>query len=444
MHRLWLGTVFSLFQLACASIRNITVDDSIADSNGNTILYEPPNAWMSGAIGQCPGCLTPNPQSAYSGTFHGSIFNAKNKNNDDNTLTATFIFLGTSVSVNCILSDSLSNPPGNSNMTFLIDGVQAGTFSHAPTGAADFRSSTVFISETLPLQKHTLTIQNGWSGGPRSLVILDFLTYLVEDDPPTMSGTPGYGVTSPTAVSAVSTKKTNSAAIAGGVIGALAVVLIIVFVLLYLRHRRNQHRSNVPLSTSILSPLGRIGRLWSAVQQPPKPPPDMAPVPFPTPTPRFTRNHRPRPPPLAPPPTAPSESRMSRITFNANMLVGRFQRRRPPPPAITTRQVANPNPSASARNSLPVTPALPSGNPILRPPSAQPEPHNVVTSIQEWQRRTLEETANQPVIHPLDMSEVDLSSHYDESSVSGPQPPPAPPPPRSPQPPQRRFTVMNN
>ncbi|KAJ7652003.1 hypothetical protein DFH06DRAFT_538901 [Mycena polygramma] len=451
MHYLWLGTVFFiLFQLACASIRNITVDDLLGDSTGRTIIYEPQGAWMSGAIGGCPTCSAPISQSASNGTFHGSIFNARNKNNNDNPLTASFTFFGTSVSVNCILSNSLSNPPGNSDMTFLIDGIQAGTFSYSPTGASDFRPSNVFVSKDLPLLNHTLVIQNGRPGGRESLVILDSLTYLVDDDLPTvtMSGTPASGVTSPTAtaVSGASTNKSNSAAIAGGVIGALAVVLVVVFVLLYLRHRRNQHRSNVPLSTSILSPLGRIGRLWSAVQQPPKPPPDMAPVPFPTPTPRVTRNPRPRPPPLAPPATAPSESRMSRISFNANMLVGRFQRRRPPPPAITTRQVANPNPSASAPHSLPVTPALPSSNPILRPPSAQPppEPHNVVTSIQEWQRRTLEETANQPVIHPLDMSEVDLSSHYDESSVSGPPPPPAPPPPRSPQPPQRRFTVMNN
>jgi hypothetical protein len=211
---------------------------------------------------------------------------------------------------------------------------------------------------------------------------------------------------------------------------------------LYIRHRRMQHRSNVPLSTSIFSPIGRIGRLWS--QGPPKPPPDMAPVPFPSPA----HHVSPTPSPLPPPPPAPSpnvRSRISRISFNADLLVGRFQRR-PPPPSITTRQALDP------RLSVPASPALRSGNALLRPPSAQPElrPPSAqpemsrVASIQEWQRQMLEETANQPVIHPLDMSEVDLSSHYDESSISGPPAPPPAPLPRSPQPPQRRFTVMNN
>jgi hypothetical protein len=96
--------------------------------------------------------------------------------------------------------------------------------------------------------------------------------------------------------------------------------------------------------------------------------------------------------------------------------------------------------------TVPASPALLSGNPLLRQASAQPEANNVVASIQQWQRRTQEETANEPIpiIHPLDMSEVDLSSHYDESSLSSPPAPPPAPPPRTPQPPQRRFTVMNN
>lgn len=131
---------------------------------------------------------------------------------------------------------------------------------------------------------------------------------------------------------------------------------------------------------------------------------------------------------------------MSIISFNPNLLVDRF-RRRPPPLPLSVHQ---PPAMGAAGLGVPASPALRSGNPLLREPSAQPEPHNIVTSIQAWQQRTLEETANQPPIHPLDISEVDLSSHYDESSTGG-DPPPAPPPlPRSPQPPPRRFTVMNN
>ncbi|KAJ6569559.1 hypothetical protein B0H19DRAFT_1257186 [Mycena capillaripes] len=445
-----LAIILSLFQLALASTVNITVDDEFGDPNGNKIDYQPPKAWVQGAIGGCSDCPLPSIPStiAYNNTFHGSLFNQNNNKaskQNQTPFTATFTFFGTYVSVNCIVSDSLQPPVGTSDMTFFIDGVQAETFSHTPTGSSTFQLKTVFVSRPLSLQNHTLIIANGRVGGGNSLAILDSINYSIENNltsSPTSMYQPATTIAS---VQGALNKKSNTAAIAGGVIAALAALLLVALTLLYIRHRRNQHRSNVPLSTSILSPFGRIGRFLSGVQGPPKPPPDMAPVPFPSPARHISPSPSPSPSPrpAAPPPPSVG-SRMSRISFNANLLVGRFQRR--PPPPITTRQVSSPGAahlSVPVPVSVPVSPALPSGNPLLRQPSAQVEPHNVVTSIQEWQRRTLEETANQPIIHPLDMSEVDLSSHYDESSISGPPPPPAPPP-RTPQPPQRRFTVMNN
>ncbi|KAJ7171743.1 hypothetical protein C8R43DRAFT_1120126 [Mycena crocata] len=434
---LWLVIVLSLFLLSSA-LNIITVDDSASE-----IIYEPPNAWMLGAIGGCSGCLAPSPQFASQNTWHGSLFNPGNHRHDNNVpLRATFPFFGTSVSVSCILSNSLDNPVGTSEMAFTIDGIRVGVFSHTATGASGFvLNNTVFISGTLPLQNHTLVIQNGKSGGGPSLVILDSITYSVDTVPSAPLSRNPVASSSATPAGNVRAAKTspNAAPIVGGVFAALAVLLLLGLAFLYVRHRRNQHRSNVPLSTTIVAPIGRIRNLWSG--GPPRPPPDMAPVPFPTPAQHLpvSISPSPRPPPPAPAPNT-SRSRISRISFNANLLVGRFNRR-PPPPAISTRRQA---PDVRAAGlSAPASPALLSGNPLLRQPPAQPEPHNVVTSIQEWQRRTLEETANEPVIHPLDMSEVDLSSHYDESTVSSP-PPPAPPPPRSPQPPQRRFTVMNN
>jgi hypothetical protein len=67
---------------------------------------------------------------------------------------------------------------GESDMIFFIDGVQAGTFNHTPTGTSGFLfNNNVFSSQQLPLQNHTITIQNGNIGGGTSLVILDFITY---------------------------------------------------------------------------------------------------------------------------------------------------------------------------------------------------------------------------------------------------------------------------
>ncbi|KAJ7239012.1 hypothetical protein B0H12DRAFT_1237683 [Mycena haematopus] len=447
MRFLWFTAVFSLFQLASAVIVNITVDDQNGGPNGSQISYQPPNSWIQGAIGGCNNCQPPPISDlAYMNTFHGSLFNQDNTGHSHQSPPfATLVFFGSSVSVNCILSNSLSIPAGNSNMTFSIDGIQRNTYDYTPLGSSNFQPTTVFSSGPIGLANHTLEIKNGAVGGGSSLVILDSITYSFDDLTSASSSSVPLGASS-TSTSSNSklgaAKSSNTAAIAGGVIAAVAVVLLVALAFLYIRYRRNQHRSNVPLATSILSPIRRIGSLW---QGHPKPPPDMAPVPFPSPAPHISRHPSPRPPALVsvPPPAPSSGSRISRISFNANLLVGRWNRR-PPPPAILTRQPPN---TPNTHLSVAASPALLSGNPLLRPPSAQPQPEpNVVASIQQWQRRTQEEMANEPIpiIHPLDMSEVDLSSHYDESSISSPPAPPPAPPPRLPQPPQRRFTVMNN
>ncbi|KAJ7785648.1 hypothetical protein B0H16DRAFT_1753427 [Mycena metata] len=464
MRGLWLATLslLQLGQYAAAVLVNTTVDDLNPGPQGNSIVYFPAGAWVSGAVGGCTGC---NPLAlsgiAYMNTFHGSLFNQKNRANQLTLPTATLTFFGTSVSVNCILSNALENPPGTSDMTFTIDGVQAGSFTHSPIGGPGFQPSTVFTSDPLLPGTHTLVINNGRSGGATSLAILDSVEYSYDD----LSSTPSTSLVAAPAASATSSatvspigaaKSSNTAAIAGGVVGALAILLLVALVLLYIRQRKNAHRSNVPLVTTITGPIDRLRSLWTG-EGSSRPPPDMAPVPFPSPAPHASFSPAPRPPPPTSmslsPGAPPASRRASRISFNANLLVGRF--RRPPPPAISTSPSAFVQPGTTtagrhlsaphSRALVPalISPALPSGNPLLRQTSAPPA---VVSSIQAWQRRTQEETAQEPapIIHPLDMSEVDLSSHYDESSISSPPPAPPPPPPAPVQPPQRRFTVMNN
>jgi hypothetical protein len=72
-----------------------------------------------------------------------------------------------------------SNDSGFIEMTFDIDGVQSGNFSHSPKGTGnDYNfNNVVFASEQLSLQNHSLTIHNGFVGGPTSLVILDSIAY---------------------------------------------------------------------------------------------------------------------------------------------------------------------------------------------------------------------------------------------------------------------------
>ena len=67
---------------------------------------------------------------------------------------------------------------GYSDMSFLIDYEPAGSFARAPQGGVLFDYNVlVFANDTLPLANHTLTIQNGHVGGPKSLVLLDYVVY---------------------------------------------------------------------------------------------------------------------------------------------------------------------------------------------------------------------------------------------------------------------------
>jgi hypothetical protein len=78
-----------------------------------------------------------------------------------------------------INSNAESNDSGFIEMTFDVDRVQSGNFSHSPKGTGnDYNfNNVVFASEQLSLQNHSLTIHNGFVGGLTSLVILDSIAY---------------------------------------------------------------------------------------------------------------------------------------------------------------------------------------------------------------------------------------------------------------------------
>lgn len=64
-------------------------------------------------------------------------------------------------------------------MSFLIDSQPVGTFTREPKedGAALEYNSLVFFSQSLTQGNHTLTITNGHTDGPKSLLILDYIIY---------------------------------------------------------------------------------------------------------------------------------------------------------------------------------------------------------------------------------------------------------------------------
>ncbi|KAJ7131392.1 hypothetical protein C8R44DRAFT_774770 [Mycena epipterygia] len=219
----------------------ITIDDSDGE-----VVYQPQGSWSTDAIPECPGCLGPSLQLAYNGTWQGAIFNSRNEQGDQQTRKATVSFFGSSVAVNCILSNSLTNPTGNSDMVFIVDGIQAGTYSHKATGAGDFLSNqTVFQSAPLALINHTLVIQNGLSGGGPSLMLLDSITYSAEDSTSASASQTSTTVkTSPSPTSktispAEGSKSLRTWKILASVL-PVSIVLLLVFLWVWIRRRRSR------------------------------------------------------------------------------------------------------------------------------------------------------------------------------------------------------------
>ena len=77
----------------------------------------------------------------------------------------------------CILTGSTSDPNGNSDMTFLLDGVEKPPFQKSPDGnPAYLYNSVVFSANNLEVTEHNITLVAGKSG-QQSLVLLDRIIY---------------------------------------------------------------------------------------------------------------------------------------------------------------------------------------------------------------------------------------------------------------------------
>ncbi|KAJ7838089.1 hypothetical protein B0H14DRAFT_2790061 [Mycena olivaceomarginata] len=219
--------------------RNITVDDQNGDpSNGYQIIYEPKDAWISNGIGGCPNCTMPNSNRPFMKhmAWNGSV-----------PINASFAFFGADSSRDSVFIklNAEFNGSGFIEMTFDIDGVRSGNFSHSPKGTGnDYNfNNVVFASQQLSLQNHSLTIHNGFVGGPTSLVILDSITYTTEDVA-SASQTP---IKTATGVSSNNSSRTLQVGPARKMVLAVLlpvlVVACIALLWLFVRRRRLSRRS---------------------------------------------------------------------------------------------------------------------------------------------------------------------------------------------------------
>ena len=77
----------------------------------------------------------------------------------------------------CIITHSDVSPDGNTDMVFLLDGVQVGTLEQLPTNDTTYLYNQVVFSQTgLSSGSHTIRIEVGHND-TKALILLDRIIY---------------------------------------------------------------------------------------------------------------------------------------------------------------------------------------------------------------------------------------------------------------------------
>ena len=194
------GTLLTLFfpsffiSLIAARLVNVTVDDTLGNSQeALQILYQPAGYWSPGQ-----NCTTrvadPDPTQVNDGTWHDNTYLPDNP--ASTPLSASLAFdgtyhvprgvkilhmlpvLGVALYVYCVVARSSTNPFGNSDMTFYLDGVEVGNFTETPNGDPTYHYNVpVYVNESIPDGKHTFVLVNGRAGGQAALALLDYIVF---------------------------------------------------------------------------------------------------------------------------------------------------------------------------------------------------------------------------------------------------------------------------
>lgn len=90
------------------------------------------------------------------------------------------MYIGTAVYIFAIQSHS-SDPNAEAAQSFFIDGHHVGNYSFIPSGQPTFDYNVLLYHNTsIPPGRHEIILQNSWSGGPHSLILLDYIIYTAE------------------------------------------------------------------------------------------------------------------------------------------------------------------------------------------------------------------------------------------------------------------------
>ena len=176
---------------------NITVDDTLGNAQENRleIVYKPNGAWSLGQ--NCTNCEAHlNTSQVLDGTWHDVSFLSDTPPPTPPSASLTFNgmwhagFLcttaegtllhteGVAIYVYCVVTRSSTQPFGNSDMTFYLDGQQVGTFIQEPNGDSTYHYNVpVYVNASIPSGDHTFMLVNGRAGGQSALALLDCIVF---------------------------------------------------------------------------------------------------------------------------------------------------------------------------------------------------------------------------------------------------------------------------
>ncbi|KAK1232937.1 hypothetical protein PQX77_003950 [Marasmius sp. AFHP31] len=198
-----------------------TIDDTFGDPaiDGALLTYLPTSAPWTQQPGNCGGCkLNPNnTDRIMNGTWHDTTHPA-----NEDAWSVKLTFTGIAMSVFCILPPKSAEAVVDYDLSFILDGRPAGTFTRTRGELTDeYQYNVSVISlDSLENREHTFIMEMAKSPN-RSVILFDYASYIHDDE----------GIIT-------EKKKPNLGAIFGGLFGALAFLIGTALLLAYSRRRR--------------------------------------------------------------------------------------------------------------------------------------------------------------------------------------------------------------
>ena len=157
------------------------VNRTVDNKNGDEVTHVMPSyggEWEEGDT--CSSCRinskNVNVSRAFDGTWHDATYNPGQPER-----VISFVFDGTAVYAFAILANHVPSTTTFTNLTFHIDGMSVGSFTHWPDSSTDILYNvSVFNQSNLPSSLHEFEIHMG--GSTASLMLFDYIVYTTEEE----------------------------------------------------------------------------------------------------------------------------------------------------------------------------------------------------------------------------------------------------------------------